>query len=256
MLFPAPGSYRTGPFELGCNSSVTVIEEGATILSLNSTTGWPLGLDCPEPSQGLTSKQAAPLMLLRFAFNVTVTGGGTVDAGGAMWWREHCGNWWCPPGSSPRAPPAWRPFLFRIDSSSSVSIHNITFLNPGFWALVPVHSRDISISETRVQAPGDSPNTDGIEPMWSRSVTIKNCTVANGDDCVAVKSGSTDVFVDGLRCEHRQERPMHASALNLRPLCIDRSRGRLLERVKRAWIAGRGMCGLRFHRPVPFPCGD
>jgi len=39
-------------------------------------------MDCPEPSQGLTSHQAAPFVLLNYAANVTITGGGVLDAKG------------------------------------------------------------------------------------------------------------------------------------------------------------------------------
>ena len=61
VLFPSGGKYLTGPFEIACNNSEFVVEPSSTILSISSTgstDGWPLGLDCPEPSQGKTSKQA------------------------------------------------------------------------------------------------------------------------------------------------------------------------------------------------------
>ena len=64
-----------------------------------------------------------------------------VDALGEMWWREGCGNWWCPPGYPHNQPKAFRPFLFRIDASEGVTVTNITMRNPGFWNLVPVHSK-------------------------------------------------------------------------------------------------------------------
>ena len=74
-------------------------------------------MDCPEPSQGLTSHQAAPFMLLNYAENVTITGGGVLDANGPMWWKQHCGNWWCPPwlkNSSASHPYAFRPVMSHI----------------------------------------------------------------------------------------------------------------------------------------------
>ena len=110
VLFPAPGTYITGPWELACNDSVVTVEEGASVMSFTasgSTQGWPLGpLPCPEPSQGLTDVQATPFIFAHYARNVTLRGGGTLDAGGKRFWDESCGNWWCasPPHPTASAP--------------------------------------------------------------------------------------------------------------------------------------------------------
>ena len=110
VLFPAPGTYITGPWELACNDSVVTVEEGASVVSFTasgSTQGWPLGpLPCPEPSQGLTDGQATPFIFAHYARHVTLRGGGTLDAGGKRFWDESCGNWWCacPPPPHPNHP--------------------------------------------------------------------------------------------------------------------------------------------------------
>jgi hypothetical protein len=57
VLFPAGGTYLTSTWNASCNNTVIMLE--GTVLSVNSTKDWPLGPECPEPSQGLTSKQAA-----------------------------------------------------------------------------------------------------------------------------------------------------------------------------------------------------
>lgn len=101
VLFPGISGqisiYVTGPWNASCNDTVIVIPKDVVIQSTNTTLNWPLGMDCPEPSQGLTTKQAAPFILIYNAKNVSLSGGGVLDAHGSMWWNEHCGNWWCPP---------------------------------------------------------------------------------------------------------------------------------------------------------------
>ena len=191
VRFPAPGQYITGPWELACNDTVVRIEQGASVVSYTasgSTKGWPIGgLACPEPSQGLTDKQAAPFMLVQHANNITLTGGGTLDAGGKPFWDEHCGNWWCPkwdpgpnparPGKNPghgKQPYAWRPFMLRIDHSTGVTVDNLRFDASAFWCIVPIRSQQIVLSNLSIYArdkqDGNTPNTDGIEPMWSKDV--------------------------------------------------------------------------------------
>jgi polygalacturonase len=209
VVFPASNKTATttvfvvGPLDLSCNETMIDVQRGVVVRSVNTTLAWPLGPDCPEPAQGLTSHQAAPFVMVRDARNVTVTGGGTFDALGPMWWAEHCGNWWCPSwahNSTPTNPYAWRPFMMRIMGSSDVSLIDITMLNCGFWCVVPTHSTRVVVDNVTIDTGGGGPNTDGIEPMWSTDVRVTNVNINNGDDCITVKSGSRDVFVENVRC--------------------------------------------------------
>ena len=119
-------------------------------------------------------------------------------------------------GKPKPAPVAFRPFLFRADFTEGLSFDNISMVNPGFWNLVPVHSQHVRIANVNVSAKyaedsplgpfvdpySRTPNTDGFEPMWTTDVHVSNCRVLNGDDCITIKSGSSDVLVEDLYCEH------------------------------------------------------
>jgi polygalacturonase len=182
VLFRGGHTFISGPIDIACNDSVTVVEGGATIRARNTTDGWPFGLDCPEPSQGKTPKQMAPMLQVLRGRNVSIEGGGEIDANGEMWWANACGNWWCQPTADqtrgPTAPTAFRPFHFRVDHSEHVRIQNVSLKNSGFWTLVPVHSSNLRVLDVNVSAeythrPAnwpedrhdllDTPNTDGIE---------------------------------------------------------------------------------------------
>ena len=212
VLFRDGHVFVSGPVELSCNDSTTVVERGATLRARNTTTGWPFGLDCPEPAQGSSPRQMAPMLLISNGRNISIEGGGAVDANGEMWWSGACGNEWCPHGRESGAV-AFRPFLFRVDRSVDVRVEDIELRNSGFWTLVPVHSSSIRILDVNVSAawsPGnaprsdllDTPNTDGMEPMWSSNVYVSGARIINGDDCITVKSGSSDILVEDLYCEH------------------------------------------------------
>jgi hypothetical protein len=58
--------------------------------------------------------------------------------------------------------------------------------------LVPEWCTDIIINHITINAPATSPNTDGIDPANCHNVQIQYCTIDNGDDNIAVKSGSPD----------------------------------------------------------------
>ena len=61
VLFRGGYTFLSGPVELRCNDSVTLLQAGATIRARNTTVGWPAGPDCPEPAQGKTPRQMAPM---------------------------------------------------------------------------------------------------------------------------------------------------------------------------------------------------
>jgi polygalacturonase len=68
------------------------------------------------------------------------------------------------------------------------------------YHLVPSGS-DLLIENVRVFAPSDAPNTDAIDPAGTR-IVIRNCEIDNGDDNVAVHSGSKDVLIEDITCLH------------------------------------------------------
>jgi hypothetical protein len=65
----------------------------------------------------------------------------------------------------------------------------MTVQNSPSWQIVPYYSHDVTIRDSRILAPANSPNTDGIDPFSSHHVTITHMTIDVGDDNVAIKSG-------------------------------------------------------------------
>ncbi|CAN8278369.1 unnamed protein product [Cochlearia groenlandica] len=57
------------------------------------------------------------------------------------------------------------------------------------WNIHPVYCNNVIIKNILIDAPIDSPNTDGINPDSCANTLIKDCHVTSGDDCIAVKSG-------------------------------------------------------------------
>ena len=65
-----------------------------------------------------------------------------------------------------------------------------------------MRSRDVVIANTKIIADKSSPNTDGIEPMWTSNVHVRNVSISNGDDCITIKSGSHDIVVEDVDCRY------------------------------------------------------
>jgi hypothetical protein len=54
---------------------------------------------------------------------------------------------------------------------------------------MPAFSDNITITGITIRNPGNSPNTDGIDPTSCRNVHISDCHITVGDDCIVIKSG-------------------------------------------------------------------
>jgi hypothetical protein len=61
-------------------------------------------------------------------------------------------------------------------------------------------SHGVRIHRVSIQAPRDSPNTDGVHIQGSSDVRFTDSAVATGDDCVSVGPGTSDVLVSGVTC--------------------------------------------------------
>jgi len=82
-----------------------------------------------------------------------------------------------------------RPPMITFYECKGVLIEDVSFSNPPFWTIMPAFSENINITGITIENPGNSPNTDGIDPSSCRNVHISNCHISVGDDCIVIKSG-------------------------------------------------------------------
>lgn len=133
---------------------------------------------------------------LRFSSisGLTIEGGGVIDGQGQDWWSKSCKvnkQHGCLDG----APPA-----MSITGCSNVLIRNLQFVNSQQMHLVVVDSSEIQISGLQIQAPEESPNTDGIHIQRVQNAQIDDCVIRTGDDCISISSGSSTINVKNINC--------------------------------------------------------
>ncbi len=125
--------------------------------------------------------------------NVSVTGGGKLDGGGAPWWDKK--------RNSPEALLYPRPKLISFDGCRRVTLRDLTLVNSPSWTVNPICCQDVTIDNLSIYNPADSPNTDGIDPESCVNVRISNCNIDVGDDCIAIKAGTEDTE-EKIACEN------------------------------------------------------
>ena len=177
----AGGNFVSGPLLL--KSGVTLdVELGAALLGSTDRGDYPAAVLMRQHS-------LEPLLHVLNATNVTITGGGTIDGRGQVWWDYVKGV----KESGVLGTDHPRPMLLLIDHSHHVTVENITIQNSPFWQVVPYYSDDLVFSHLRVLAPQrGAPNTDGIDPFSSSHIKIDHYFASVGDDDIAIKSGAID----------------------------------------------------------------
>jgi polygalacturonase len=175
VYLPA-GRYVTGSLFLRDNICLH-LDAGAILLGSEDRADYPI---VHSRWEGMHQNTHASLIGGKGLTNITVTGRGTIDGRGAVWWQAKKDKTLFHP----------RPRLISFSDCSNVLIEGITAINSPSWTINPVHCQNVNIRGITIINPADSPNTDGINPDSCRLVRISDCYVSVGDDCITIKSGT------------------------------------------------------------------
>ena len=171
------GTYVSAPILLKSNINFH-LDKGATLLGSPDHGDYPPQIEFHLPD-------LQPLVGAVHATNVSITGEGTIDGNGKSWWEEARGI--KDHGVLGTGHP--RPKLIILDHCKHVRVEGVTIQNSPMWQLVPYYSDDIVISNIRVTAPPNAPNTDAVDPFSSSNIVIDHLYADTGDDDIAIKSG-------------------------------------------------------------------
>ncbi|RPJ08836.1 MAG: glycoside hydrolase family 28 protein [Spirochaetaceae bacterium] len=177
------GKYQIGPLIMKSNVRLE-LKKDATLVAINDVTAF---TSTPETSQYAANGWVA-FINARKASNMAIVGDGVIDGQGAFWWERYKQEQIVSGGRSGTN----RPRLIYFTEVANVLFDGITLKNSMSFHLVTKRSSDITINNIQIDAPVDSPNTDGIDPMSTRNVLITNCTISCGDDHIAIKADGID----------------------------------------------------------------
>ncbi len=111
--------------------------------------------------------------------DIQILGQGVIDGNAVN------GDWWVDVKKRKIA----RPKLVFLNQCRDVTFHGITGRNSACWNFHPFFSQNICFYNTAVEAPKDSPNTDGTDPESCDNVRYIGMRFSVGDDAIAIKSG-------------------------------------------------------------------
>ena len=192
------GTFRTLPFRL-CSNLDLHLEEGAVIAAPDNFEDYglpnPATLKSPEQVPG---EAPDPLITAKHVHDLAITGSGTIDGNGGLWWA------WSERAA--RAQPGRliykRANLVVIDGCERLYVADITLRHSPKFHLVPRNIRELTVERVKVRAPFDAPNTDAIDPGPVVNGLIRDCDIDTGDDDIAVKSGATNLLIENCTIKH------------------------------------------------------
>ena len=117
-----------------------------------------------------------PLVSAVNAENVAITGEGTIDGNGKVWWDYIVGAKDAGVLGQRSSAAAW---AWSSTTTKHVRMEGVTVQNSGFWQIVPYYADDVVIRNVRILAP-KSPNTDAIDPFSSSNVVIDHVYSEHG----------------------------------------------------------------------------
>lgn len=85
-------------------------------------------------------------------------------------------------------------------NSKNININGLMSLNSQMFHIVINGCQDVRIKGVKVNAAGNSPNTDGIHVQLSTNVAIFNTSIKTGDDCVSIGPGTKDLWIEQITC--------------------------------------------------------
>jgi polygalacturonase len=197
VVVPA-GEWRVGALRLLSGINL-YLEQDATLAFSEDASLYPVVLTRYE---GIECVNRSPMIYAHGETSVAVTGEGTLDASHTVEWnrgsdREGVLESLVARGVAPRA----RFVAGRLRTSfvqpyrcSRVLIQGVLLRGAQFWQVHPVLCSTVAIDGVTTSVGG--PNTDGCDPESCTDVVVRGCTLASGDDNIALKSGRDE---DGRR---------------------------------------------------------
>jgi polygalacturonase len=199
-----PGIYLTGSIFL--KSGVTLdLPEGATLIGSQKLADYPM---LPTRIAGIEMTWPSALINVRDQQHVTITGKGTIDGDGPIWWKSY---WDLRATYEPKGLrwasdyDARRPRLILIQNSSEIQLGGGLLLKrSGFWTVQILYSHDVRVDGVviRNNEGGKGPSTDGIDIDSSRKVLVEHADIDVNDDALCLKAGRDS---DGLRVNRPTE---------------------------------------------------
>lgn len=199
----AQGTYLTGAIFVKSGTELH-LDQGVILRGVQTLNGYPM---MPTRVAGIEMTWPAALVNIYGQHNASITGGGTIDGDGKVWWD----GYWALRRQYDKKGLRWaadydarRPRLIQIYNSSHVKLAGPLLTRSGFWTVHICYSNDVHVDGVTIRnnVGGRGPSTDGIDVDSSKHVLVEHADISVNDDALCLKAGRDS---DGLRVNRPDE---------------------------------------------------
>ena len=186
------GSFRSGAIFLKPGVNLH-LDEGAVLKGSTDLADYPR---MKTRIEGHFEEWLPALVNADHADHLRISGPGTLDGGGAPFWKEFWKQLAADPKTKNLDVP--RPRLALIQNSKDVQVSGVHFKNSSFWNLHLYRCKNVLVENSRFEVTDGvrCPSTDGTDIDSCQNVTIRGCTYHVDDDCIAVKGSKGPFALD------------------------------------------------------------
>lgn len=204
VVLPA-GTYLCGTLYLKSNVEFH-LAGGAVVLGSPDLTDYNKNDVFPENQTfSIENVTGAHLIVAYCQENVSITGTGTINGnstrffgplpeGKVATYRFKTANY-----PIVTARPAQMVFFCRC---RRVSVQDVKLLDSTYWNLFLLGCEDVQIRGITISNPPATQNGDGIDIDCSRNVTVSDCVIRSGDDCITIRANRYPLGDNARPCEN------------------------------------------------------
>ncbi|GAB2261747.1 hypothetical protein Droror1_Dr00002744 [Drosera rotundifolia] len=180
FIVPSGKTFFLKPIDFAgpCKAPNIIVQIQGNIVAPNTFDGW---TGCKSNSWiSFTDMQGLKL-----------NGSGRLDGQGSLWWNA---------SNLPTQVPCLPSTALQFASCQGLQVKGINSINSPKNHISISDSDNADISNIHLQAPENSPNTDGIDIARSSHIYVHDSIIATGDDCMAINGGSSFINVTRVTC--------------------------------------------------------
>lgn len=145
--------------------------------------------------------QASWFVITGHDFTVDAHNTGGIIGNGQYWW-----SWY---GNGTRIDGDGRPVALTVYRAARATIAGFRIEGQPFWCNAIAESQDVVYDGMYCNATNADPlyfnqnivwNTDGIDTFLSDNISLLNFDITLGDDCIAIKGNSTNIYANNITC--------------------------------------------------------
>jgi polygalacturonase len=182
-------AFLSGPLDL--RSGVTlIVDAGVTLYASTNPKDYDRG-DHTCGTNDNSGRGCRPFIVGDKISHSAIMGAGSIDGQGGHLIDGRDESWWQIARRAQKESTRQNvPRLLEVSNSRDITLYGITLKNSPNFHVTLNQVDGFTAWGVRIDTPANARNTDGIDPVSSRNITIAHSYIRTGDDNVAIKGGS------------------------------------------------------------------